>query len=80
MKDSVRIMKNARRTTSHLGYSMRHMDRDFSVPLPQKLLDIEARMKRCKEQPILDKLSRAGVYQALEDDVTDSGILLNTKL
>jgi hypothetical protein len=47
---------------------MRHMNRDFSVP--QKLLDFEARMKRCKEQPTLDKLSRAGVYQASEDDVT----------
>ena len=35
------------------------MNRDFSVP--QKLLDFEARMKRCKEQPILDKLSRASV-------------------
>jgi len=44
------------------------MNRDFSVP--QKLLDFEARMKRFKEQPILDKLSRAGVYQASEDDVT----------
>jgi|SaaInl74LU_5_DNA_1037368.scaffolds.fasta_scaffold59432_1 hypothetical protein len=31
-------------------------------------------MKRCK-----DKLSRAGVYQALEDDVTDSGILILTR-
>jgi len=35
------------------------MNRDFSFP--QKLLDFEARMKRCKEQPILDKLSRASV-------------------
>jgi len=38
---------------------MRHMNRDFSVP--QKLLDLAAVMKQCKEQPILDKLSRAGV-------------------
>ena len=37
-------------------FLMRHlMRRDFSVP--QKLLDFEAGMK----QPILDKLSRAGV-------------------
>jgi len=34
------------------------MNRDFSVP--QKLLDFEARMKRCKEQPILDKKNRNG--------------------
>ena len=40
-------------------FLMRHMNRDFSVP--QKLLDFEAGMKQCKEQPILDKLSRAGV-------------------
>eukprot|EP00984_Skeletonema_dohrnii_P034602 scaffold33601_cov155-Skeletonema_dohrnii-CCMP3373.AAC.4 len=64
-------MKNARRTNSQsLGlFLMRHMNRDFSVP--QKLLDFEAGMKPCKEQPILDKLSRAGrCDQASEGDVT----------
>mmetsp|Transcript_13684 Transcript_13684/g.17404 ORF Transcript_13684/g.17404 Transcript_13684/m.17404 type:complete len:98 (+) Transcript_13684:65-358(+) len=40
-------------------FLMRHMNRDFSVP--QKLLDLAAVMKQCKEQPILDKLSRASV-------------------
>eukprot|EP00985_Skeletonema_marinoi_P033559 scaffold41607_cov146-Skeletonema_marinoi.AAC.1 len=56
------------RTRKGLFLMRPDMNRDFSVP--QKLLDFEARMKRCKEQPTLDKLSRAGVYQASEDDVT----------
>eukprot|EP00986_Skeletonema_menzelii_P016225 scaffold13992_cov123-Skeletonema_menzelii.AAC.1 len=36
------------------------LDKDFNVP--QKLLDFEERMKRLKEQPIMDRFRRAGGY------------------
>eukprot|EP00984_Skeletonema_dohrnii_P004427 scaffold1581_cov124-Skeletonema_dohrnii-CCMP3373.AAC.2 len=61
-------MKNARRTTSHLGYSpSSHMNRDFNVP--QKLLDFVARMSKGSTHPG-QTFQFQGRDQASEDDVT----------
>ena len=47
------------------------MEKDFSVPVPQRLLDFEERTKRNVERPILERLARAraGLYK-LENEET----------